>query len=65
MEKTKVVISGEEPIRMESGRYPCECCGRGVEENSMWCAGCERRESGEGRRGRVSRNEEKRMKQEV
>ncbi len=43
MEKTKVVISGEEPmVRMESGRYPCGCCGRGVGENSVWCAGCER-----------------------
>ncbi len=42
MEKTKVVISGEEPrIRMESGRYPCGCCRGGVGENSVWCAGCE------------------------
>ncbi len=32
MEKTKVVISGEEPmIRMENGRYPCGCYGRGWE----------------------------------
>ncbi len=43
MEKTKIVISGEEPmIIMESGRYPWGCCGRGVGENSVWCAGCER-----------------------
>ncbi len=43
IEKTKVVKSGEElRIRMESGRYPCGCCGRGVGENSVWCAGCER-----------------------
>ncbi len=43
IEKTKVVISGEEPkIRMESGRYPCRCCGRGMGESLVWCAGCER-----------------------
>ncbi len=43
IEKTKVVMSVEEPrIRMESGRYPCGCCGRGVGENFVWCAGCER-----------------------
>ena len=43
MEKTKVVISGEElVVRMESGRYPCGCCGKGVGENLVWCAGCER-----------------------
>ncbi len=43
MEKTKFVISGEEPrIRMESGRYPCGCCGRGVGENSVRGAECER-----------------------
>ncbi len=35
MEKTTVMISGEEPmIRMESGRYPCGCCERGVGKNS-------------------------------
>ncbi len=44
MEKIKVKISGEEPMmRMEeSGRYLCGCCGRGMGENSMWHAGCER-----------------------
>ncbi len=42
MEKTKVVISGEEPrIRMESGRYPCGCCRRVVGGNSVYCAECE------------------------
>ncbi len=36
MEKTMDVVSGEEPmIRMESGKYPCGCCGRGVGENSV------------------------------
>ncbi len=40
MEKTKVVISGEElMIRMESGRYPFGCCGREVGENSVWFKG--------------------------
>ncbi len=43
MEKTKVMISGEQPmIRMENGRCPCRCCERGVEENSVWFAGSER-----------------------
>ncbi len=36
MEKTKVMISGEEAmIRRDDGRYPCGCCGRGVGKNSV------------------------------
>ncbi len=43
MEKTKVVIYGEQlMMRMERGRYPCGCCGRGVGKNSVWCVECER-----------------------
>ncbi len=42
MEKMKVMISGEEPmVRVDSGRYSCGCCGRGMGENLVWCAGCE------------------------
>ena len=43
MEKTKVMVSGKQPKeRMEQGRYPCGCCGKGVGVNSVWCDGCRR-----------------------
>ena len=43
MDKTKVLISGKEPRRiMESGRYPCGCCGKGVGVNSVLCVACEK-----------------------
>ncbi len=42
MEKVKVMIPGEElMMTMESGRYLCGYCERGVGENSVGCAGCE------------------------
>ncbi len=42
MEKKKVISGEKAMMRMESGRYPCRCCGRGLGENSVWCAECER-----------------------
>ncbi len=41
--KDKGLDIWEEPmIRIESGRYLCRCCARGMGEKSVWCAGCER-----------------------
>ena len=43
MDKTKMmVLGGQAGRRLETGRYPCGCCGRGVGVNSIWCAGCSR-----------------------
>ena len=41
MDKTKMMVSGSKEIKpMQSGRYPCAVCGRGVGVNSILCTGC-------------------------
>lgn len=39
--KTKVLVTGEKAARkIQSGRYPCGCCGKGVGSNSIRCNEC-------------------------
>lgn len=43
MEKTKLMVSGKPAnTRVESGRWPCSGCGRGVGVNSILCMRCNR-----------------------
>ena len=43
MEKTKIMVTGKKATeRVESGRWPCGCCGRGVGANSIKCTECEK-----------------------
>ena len=41
MEKTKsMVTESKARERIQSGRWPCGCCGRGVGANSVLCTEC-------------------------
>ena len=41
MEKTKSMVTGNKAReRLQSGRWPCGCCGRGVGANSVLCTEC-------------------------
>ena len=41
MEKTKYMVTGNRAREaIQSGRWPCGCCGRGVGANSMLCIEC-------------------------
>jgi len=41
MEKTKLMVTGNESRhRVQSGRWPCGCCGKGVGVNSILCIEC-------------------------
>ena len=43
MEKTKTMVTGKGTNeRVQSGRWPCACCGRGVGSNSVLCIECNR-----------------------
>jgi len=43
MNKTKVTISGESRNGVQNtGRWPCDVCGRGVGINSMQCTNCQK-----------------------
>ena len=41
MEKTKLMVTGNKAREgIQSGRWPCGCCGRGVGSNSVLCMNC-------------------------
>ena len=41
MEETKLVVTaGKARERIQLGRWPCGCCGRGVGANSVLCTEC-------------------------
>jgi hypothetical protein len=41
MEKTKLMVTGKESTRrVQSGRWSCGCCGKGVGVNSILCVDC-------------------------
>ena len=41
LEKTKVMVTGKETNQMlNSGKWPCGCCGKGVGTNSIMCFKC-------------------------
>jgi len=43
MNKTKVMISGERhKVMQKAVRWPCGVCGRGVGNNSIQCASCQK-----------------------
>ena len=42
MNKTKVMISGEQKITQKAVRWPCGVCGRGVGSNSIQCTSCKK-----------------------
>ena len=42
-EKTKSMVTGNKAReRLQSGRWPCGCCGRGVGSNSVLCTKCKK-----------------------
>jgi len=43
MNKNKVMISGEQQkVMQKAARCPCGVCGRGVDNNSIQCTGCQK-----------------------
>ena len=40
MDKTKLMVTGEEGKTIKSGDYPCGVCSKGVGSNSMMCTSC-------------------------
>jgi len=47
MEKTKLLVTGKDSIyKVQSGRWPCGCCGKQVGVNSILCIQCNLRCSG-------------------
>ena len=43
MDKTKVMVTGKKAKeKIQSGRWPCGCCGRGVGVNSVLCTVCKK-----------------------
>jgi len=43
MNKSKVMISGErQKITQKAVRWPCGVCGRGIGNNSIQCASCQK-----------------------
>ena len=40
--KTKIMVTGKQGENLQSGRYPCSVCGRGVGVNSILCVTCNR-----------------------
>ena len=42
MEKTKLMVTGKSRHRIQSGRWPCNYCGKGVGVNSILCVECKK-----------------------
>ena len=43
MNKTKYLVTGKEAKeKVQCGKWPCGCCGRGVGTNSILCSECNR-----------------------
>ena len=40
--KTKIMVTGKQGENLQSGRYPCSVCGRGVGANSILCVACDK-----------------------
>ena len=42
MEKTMLMVTGKQGENVQSGRFPCSVCGRGVGANSILCVNCDK-----------------------